>query len=104
MSYDHVFDREKRIVFGGVPETVYKRLRCAYPPTWEKVCVGETEQFMSIPEYLCRDRLPEVERLMRELLAKKDQAIFQKMPDRLDPHIRHTIKKIVEEILRVGEK
>lgn len=98
MTHDTVFDREMRIVFHGTPDTVLRRLKAKYPETWLSVCDGKTQKVVSIEEYVFKEKFTAVEEIVRDVLAKKDQAIFRKMPERLDPHIRHAVKRIINVI------
>lgn len=98
MTHDTVFDRDMRIVFHSTPDTVLRRLKAKYPETWLSVCVGETQKVISIEEYIFKEKFTAVEDIVKEILDKKDQPIFRKMPERLDPHIRHAVRRIINVI------
>jgi hypothetical protein len=87
---------EGRVVFNNTPDTVIRRLKAAHPPTWANVLVGEEQSIISIVEYVNREKFEAVEKVVRELVRQGRLPLFTVKPERLDPHIRKTVKRIIE--------
>lgn len=96
MKPDTVYDMEMAVVFHNNPETVLRRLRAPHPPTWENVMVGETQQIIPISEYVCKEKFDKVLQIVTDLTYKGRLPIFTDRPERLEAHIRKTVKHIVE--------
>lgn len=96
MILDTVFDVEGRVVFNNTPDTVIRRLKAGYPLTWANVLDGETQTVLSITEYLHREKFAAIETIVRELVHQGRLPLFTVKPERLDAHIRKTVKRIIE--------
>lgn len=96
MAPDTVYDAEMRVVFHDSPETVLRRLKAPHPPSWSKVLVGETETMIPIIEYVNRVKFEEVLDIVTDLTRKGRLPIFSDRPERLEAHIRKTVKRIIE--------
>jgi hypothetical protein len=99
-SVDTVFNGEMRPVFASDPHEVLRRLKASHPDSWVAVCVGETQQIVTIPEYLYKDTYKEVQRHIRDVLGKSEFAMYKRSPARLDAHIERVSKKIIELVLK----
>lgn len=97
-SVDTVFNEEMRPVFVGDPDTVLRRLKSSYPESWNKVCVGETQKIVTIPEYLYRETWGEVVGMLEELLRKQDLPMYRRDPSRLEVYLEVTARKIIERV------
>jgi hypothetical protein len=96
MTYDTVFNGEMRVVFSDEPDVVLRRLKAKHPDSWMKVCIGETNLIVTIPEYLYREKFGAVEELVREVLKRRDLPMFKRHPERLDAHIQRTVHQIIK--------
>lgn len=96
MTTDTVFNREMRPVFVGSPEETHRRLKARHPDGWASVCVGETQQIVTITEYLHREKYTVVHKLVKEILRKKGLPVYQRDAALFDTHVERTVRKIVE--------
>jgi hypothetical protein len=96
MAPDTVFDSEMRVVFHKDPETVLRRLKAPYPPVWSSVLVGESQTMMSIVEYVNQEKFEKVLDVVTDLTHKGRLPIFTDRPERLEAHIRKTVRQILE--------
>jgi len=93
---DTVLNEFKRPVFSSEPSEVRRRLRSPYPQGWEKVYIGETEQTITISEYLYQEKWDVAVRMLEELLKKQQLPMYQRDPSKLDMHIQRTARKILD--------
>lgn len=98
MIVDTIFDQYMRPVFSNEPENVRRRLRAPYPETWEKICIGATNQIVTIPEYLYAEKFNMVVKELQELLTKKDLAMYKRDPKRLETHVQRVATKLIQRI------
>lgn len=96
---DTVFNEFMRPVFSNEPEEVRRRLRHPYPEGWVKVCIGETQQIVTIPEYLYQETYEMVVQTLNEVLSKKDLAMYKRDPSRLQDYVERTALKLIKRIL-----
>jgi hypothetical protein len=96
MKNDTVFNKDMRIVFSDEPHVVLRRLKHPYPETWSKVCIGDTELVVTIPEYLYRDTYKEVQGMLRGLVEQSKRPLYKRDPDRMDIHVQQLARKIIE--------
>lgn len=85
-----------RVVFHDHPETVLRRLKAPYPPSWTSVLIGESQQLVSIDEYVHREKYETLLQIVTELTHKGRLPIFSDRPERLEAHIRKTVKRIID--------
>jgi hypothetical protein len=95
---DTVFDHLMRPVIAKEPDEVRRRLRHPYPETWVKVLIGETQQIVTIPEYLYRETHESVVKTLQELIDRKDLAMYKRVPSRWDEEISRTAIKLIKRI------
>lgn len=95
---DTVFDHFMRPVFVNEPAEVRRRLLKSYSEVWAKVCIGETQQIVTIPEYLYREKYDEVVKTLVELVEKKDLPMYKRDPARLRIHIERTATRLIQRI------
>lgn len=93
---DTVFNLHMRPVFVDEPDEVHRRLKASHPDSWVKVCIGETGQIVTIPEYLYKDKYESVIGMIKEVLRKQELPMFRRDPKRLDEFIERTARKIIE--------
>jgi hypothetical protein len=93
---DTVLNEFMRPVFPGEPDEVRRRLRSPYPEPWKFVLVGETKQVVTISEYLYQEKWETAVGMVKELLRKKDLAIYKRDPARLEAYIERTTRKILD--------
>ena len=98
MIVDTVFNHLMRPVFVKPPEEVRRRLQYGYPDDWSKVCVGETQQIVTITEYLYAEKYASVLGTLKELMTKKDLAMYQRSPERFDILLERTARRLIERI------
>jgi hypothetical protein len=96
---DTIFDDQMRPVFNNEPEVVKRRLQAKYPENWEKVCVGETGQVVSVTEYLHGIKYTAVRKLLEDLLRRQSLPAFQRNPERLNIYLDSGARRIIELVL-----
>lgn len=96
MKNDTVFNRDMRIVFNGEPHDVLRRLKHPHPESWYKVCVGDTEAVVTIPEYLYQDTYKATQKLLWDLVDLSRRPMFRRDRDRLDTSVRIAARKLIE--------
>lgn len=99
VTVDTVISKLKRPVFSAEPDMVKRRLRIDYPDNWEKVLIGETEQIVTILEYLYEDKYNDILAMLKELLRKQDAPLFRRDPERLNIYLEAAAKRIIERVL-----
>lgn len=96
---DIVCSTSMRPVFVGEPAEVRRRLKAPYPENWFKVLVGETQQLVTISEYLYEDKYSDVVEILQDLVKKKDLAMYKRQPEKLQIHIERTATRLIRRIL-----
>jgi hypothetical protein len=96
MTVDIVLNAEGRPVFVEAPEVVRRRLKAGVPEAWVKVCVGETSQVVTIPDYLFGEKLKSIEDMIKEILRKSERSIYKRDRRLLDVQIERTARRIIE--------
>lgn len=99
MAVDTVFDVNMRPAFVGEPTEVKRRLKASHPEGWAKVCVGETGQILTVPEYLYEVKYTEVRGMLKELLRKQNLPMYKRDPERLEIYLDSAARKIIEKVL-----
>lgn len=96
MSIDTVFNGEMRVVFCDDSHVVLRRLKAGHPESWSRVCIGETNKIVSIPEYLHGEMLADVQKLIKDVLRKQALPVYKRDPSRLDTYIQQTALRIID--------
>lgn len=99
MTNDTVFSEMMRPVFVDTPAEVRRRLKARYPESWTKVCIGETQQIVTVTEYLYSDKYNDVLAVLKDILRKKDLPMYRRNPERLEIHLEVAARKIIERVL-----
>lgn len=97
---DIVLNAEGRPVFVEAPEVVRRRLKAGVPEAWVKVCVGETSQVLTIPDYLFGEKLKTAENLIWDILRKSERSVYKRDRKLLKAQVERAARKIIE----LGEK
>jgi hypothetical protein len=100
MPADTVFNRDMRPVFVDERSVVRRRLKAGHPEDWVKVCNGETQQIVTITEYLYEDKYEDVLKMVDELLHKQDLAMYRRNPERLAIYKESAVRRIIERAMK----
>lgn len=104
MARDTVFNSQMQVVFSNEPDVVHRRLSLGYSEDWVAVCIGETRQIVTLPEYIYREKYDMVVKTLKELLDKKDLPMYRRDPARLDAHIERVATSLIKRILQEGPR
>lgn len=95
---DTVLNETMHPVFAKEPDEVRRRLRHPYSETWTHVLIGESKQIVTIPEYVYRESLELVVRDLKELVSRKDLAMYKRDPSRWEDQLVRTAVKLIKRI------
>lgn len=97
---DTIFNEAMHPVFVNEPAEVKRRLRAPHPESWTRVCIGETQQIVTVTEYLYEEKYKDVLAMVQELLRKQGLAMYQRHPERLKVYIESAARKIIERAMQ----
>jgi len=96
---DTVFNTMMRPVFSRPPEEVKRRLKYGYPDDWSAVCIGETQEIVSITEYLYKEKFTEVRNTLKEIVGKEGLPMYKRSPERFEQYLDRIARRLIERIL-----